>query len=217
MVKEKIISIKEKIAKYKKNKEIISKTQEDLLSELIVKLDYLELKFFKIKEIITVLTGDMSIFKLNQDTGVVSFNGVDILKLNRANLDKPVVQENISEGYFKDCDDFMYSKEKRNKQKELEMLTEEYYQIAHRIGHIIIKLPGLKSFDFKEISIIRNNLIEHPEGKNSMVMVNSFSYSRLDGPVIKGIRINNQLNHLDKGLYLNNERFLNEIEKVFVL
>lgn len=88
--------------------------------------------------------------------------------------------------------------------EELEFLSECFYYFAHRLIKVIKLLPGLKKFESKRIIIVRNQLIEHPEGKSSGVVMSSFACGGNSGPVIKGARYSSQINiHKDSGLYVN--------------
>lgn len=88
--------------------------------------------------------------------------------------------------------------------EELEFLSECFYYFAHRLIKIIKLLPGFKKFESKRIMIVRNHLIEHPEGKNSGVLMSSFACGGNSGPVIKGARYSSQINiNKDSGLYVN--------------
>ena len=69
--------------------------------------------------------------------------------------------------------------------------------------------PGLKGFEAPGVRDVRNQLLEHPEGKNSTVIENGRSYSLTDGPIVKGtdkVEI-----FPDRGLYVNAEEFRAEL------
>ena len=85
---------------------------------------------------------------------------------------------------------------------KLWMFVECFYYISFRTRTLLRSVPGLASFDCPGIRDVRNHLIEHPEGKSSGVLENSFSWGRSYGPVIKSRRRDTMV-FMDKGLYVN--------------
>jgi len=86
---------------------------------------------------------------------------------------------------------------------EIELYTECFYYVSHRLKKIIDYYPGLK--DFKPIGVInvRNNLIEHPDGTHGVTFP-SFGCGNQNGPVIKAARTEIERNKsVDQGLYKN--------------
>jgi hypothetical protein len=82
--------------------------------------------------------------------------------------------------------------------------------VAHRFCTCLALLPELRSFQCKEVAIIRNQLLEHPEKASSGVLLPSFGYRSDVGPVIKGMRYSDQSEiHPDAG-FINNCRALLE-------
>lgn len=95
---------------------------------------------------------------------------------------------------------------------ELELYTECFYYVSHRLKKIIDYYPGLK--EFKPIGVInvRNNLIEHPHGIHGVTFP-SFGLGNPNGPVIKGARTEIEKNKsVDQGLYKNASEFRELLE-----
>ncbi|MEY4602554.1 MAG: hypothetical protein RL292_495 [Candidatus Parcubacteria bacterium] len=147
---------------------------------------------------------------LPNDNDVIEFMGFK-LKLKRANPNIPIKLENASIAYSKGQEFSLTGKE--DKEKKLERLSIEFYRTAHRAIDIAEKLPELKAFKARDIRIVRNKLIDHSDEKGGITH-NSFSYSKNEGPYVKGLRVGNQLEHMDKGFKLNNENFINELFSV---
>ena len=76
--------------------------------------------------------------------------------------------------------------------QELRLDTELFYYLAHRLFTCLQHLPGLNSLTCREVAVIRNPLIEHPEKKASGILLPSFSFTSEKGPVIKGLRYEHQ-------------------------
>jgi hypothetical protein len=103
-------------------------------------------------------------------------------------------------------------------QFEMELLTEAFYYFAGRIRTILrngqTPLPGLQSFECPGVRNTRNKLMEHPEGRDSGVHMLSFGWGAPCGPVIKAIRLSEQVDVFPgKGLYQNAEEFRAKLEQ----
>lgn len=86
---------------------------------------------------------------------------------------------------------------------ELRRLTEVFYRNSHRLLKVLVQLPGLSKLRCREISIVRNQLMEHPEGQGTPVTLPSFGYGSA-GPRIKPIQASDQAGiHTDPGLFPN--------------
>lgn len=97
---------------------------------------------------------------------------------------------------------------------ELQLYTECFYFVAHRLRKIIEYYPGLKEFEPTGVINVRNNLIEHPHGKNGITMP-SFGVNEAKGPTIKpGKRTNEENKTIDEGLHRNAAEFRNLLENV---
>ena len=59
--------------------------------------------------------------------------------------------------------------------------------------------------------MVRNHLIEHPEGAASGVTHESFAYSMNEGPYVKGMRKGDQFKHMDLGFKQNSDDFVGNL------
>lgn len=101
---------------------------------------------------------------------------------------------------------------------EMKLLVETFYYFAGRVRTILrnaqAPLPGLTSFECAGVRNTRNKLLEHPEGKDSQVSIQSFGWGGSQGPVIKALRYGGQENVFpDRGLYENAEEFRVNLER----
>jgi hypothetical protein len=99
---------------------------------------------------------------------------------------------------------------------EIRVMTESFYYFANRIRTILrhksAPLPHLSSFECSGVRDVRNHLIEHPEGADSQVFVQSFSFGGPNGPVLKDGRTAALKNRpSDQGLYRNASEFNNNL------
>jgi hypothetical protein len=80
---------------------------------------------------------------------------------------------------------------------EMKLLTEAFYYFAGRIRTILrnkgIPIPGLETFECVGVRNTRNQLLEHPEGSDSQVSIQSFGWGGPNGPVIKALRYGDQV------------------------
>ncbi len=153
-------------------------------------------------------------FLTPDEDDVVSFMGLKI-RLKRANPNVPIKLDNASVAYPRGDGERAQTKN-TELEKKLERRTIEFYQTAHRIIHIAENIPGLKDFKCKEVRIIRNHLIEHPDSKDSKITYDSFAYSKNEGPYVKGLRKDSQSGHRDRGFKANSASFLTGLEKVLI-
>jgi hypothetical protein len=77
---------------------------------------------------------------------------------------------------------------------ELRILVETFYQSAWRLivlldhrGEPVVGMRGLRDL-CPGVLTVRNKLLEHPEGKDSRVFIQSFSYGYPEGPKVKSMR-----------------------------
>lgn len=101
---------------------------------------------------------------------------------------------------------------------EIRLLTEAFYYIAARVRAILCHkkspLPGLSKFECVGVRDVRNKLLEHTEGKDSQVFIQSFGFGGANGPVLKAIRYSGQESIFpDAGLYKNATEFRDNLEK----
>ena len=102
---------------------------------------------------------------------------------------------------------------------EAQILTEAFYYFAGRIRSLLRHksepIPGLRSFECEGVRNVRNHLIEHPEGGNSLVLIRSFAWVGDNGPVVKAVRYSHQEKVFpDAGLYRNAEVFKANLERL---
>lgn len=188
----------------------LKQNEKDLLSEFIDKLTHIDELNTKINQLNQDCL-NYSLSSFDPDTDTYSIGGISI-KLQRKDLNKRIIMTPIATGYTKGNEnDSFFSQDLRKMQRELERLTNNFYEYAHRIIKICENLPELKGFKCKEITLVRNKLIAHPE-KESGVVLDSFAYSRQDGPIIKGTRYSNQANIFPSKGYNNDYlAFINKL------
>jgi hypothetical protein len=89
----------------------------------------------------------------------------------------------------------------------LELYTEAFYYFAHRLQSLLEDedncLPHIDGYlSVKEVQVVRNQLLEHPEGASSGVTERRWSFRSNVGPVIKaGRRPDQPTHHQDPGLF----------------
>lgn len=187
--------------------------QEDLAKELANNLSDLEQIHADIVNINSELFDVPGLSPNSEDE--IEFVGFK-LKLKRADPNVPIQLDNVTRAYSRGGTLPSVTSETKDKERRLERLASEFYRVAHRVAHIAEKLPALTTFKATPIRIIRNNLIEHPEGASSGVTHDSFSYSKNEGPYVKGLRVGDKIQHMDKGFEINNEEFLFELEAILL-
>ena len=102
---------------------------------------------------------------------------------------------------------------------EMELLTEAFYYFAGRVRVILRNkqagLAGLTLFECDGVRNVRNKLLEHAEGKDSRVSIQSFGWGSAHGPVLKAARYGGE-EHIfpDGGLYKNAEEFRINLEQL---
>ena len=96
--------------------------------------------------------------------------------------------------------------------KQIEIYTEAFYYLAFRLRVIIKLLPNLKSFEATGVLIVRNKLIEHSQGQDSLITDSSFGHIGSNGPQVKPARSSKSVGRfMDKGLYANAEELINNL------
>jgi len=208
---------KELLAKYSQRfAPTFSAPHRDLVAEMTTKVEDLDQVSGEIVDLVSRLD------KLNHPSEPIpDGEGYDIitigpfrLRAQRADPNVPIKRENSMMGYVRGgpADPFR-TPEVRVMEGRLERATFTFYQLAHRVTHLTEKLPGLHSFECSSVRIVRNHLLEHPEGKSSGVTFDTFSYSTKDGPCVKGVRRDGQMQHMDQGFRKNSEEFLSRLIK----
>ncbi len=203
--------VKQLFAKYReKFSPFFSPIEKDLAAEMGNKLgDVAQVS----REIVDLVANLYAIQNPSPVPGGDGYDTVNIggfsLKLKRADPNVPIGLGNATKAYARGGEAReLYNPDVRDMEGKLERETFSFYQIAHRITHITETLPSLKSFTCPAIRIVRNHLIEHPEGKSSGVTRDTFSYSKNEGPCVKGLRVGEQAQHRDEGFKKNSDRFI---------
>lgn len=192
--------LKELFVKYKdKTSSQFSPFQKDLSDELFNKIVDLDDISQEIVELVDELIPKNKIVPGENGTDIINI-GPFSLALKRADPNVPIQLDNSTVGYPRTEGSGVSTNESRISERKLERLSFEFYRTADRISHITEKLPGLKSFKCNKVRIIRNHLLEHPEGKDSGVTYDSFAYSISEGPYIKGLRVGEHTQFMDDGL-----------------
>jgi len=209
---------------YSNNKELLAKyghtfapslsvEQNDLLAEMTTKLSDLDQVSREIVDLVSNLDA------LRHPDSIPDGDGYDIfnimgqsLRLKRADPNVPIKRVQSSVGYVRGAPADSISSPKIREGK-LERATFSFYQLAHRVTHITEKLPRLTSFKCSSVRVVRNHLLEHPEGKASGVTFDTFVYSKSDGPCVKGMRRGGQMQHRDEGFRKNSEKFVSNLMK----
>lgn len=79
-----------------------------------------------------------------------------------------------------------------------------FYYKAHRLLTVLGKMSGFKGVKCKEIAIVRNQLIEHPEGKDGRGEKWSFGHSGHEGPIFAAMGVSRaEPKHKDAGYIVN--------------
>ncbi len=148
-------------------------------------------------------------FDSASETYIASLGDQELrIKLNRADPQVPIQMKRLTEGvaYLAGSQHPADDPNVQALRDEMEHLLEYYYYAAHRTLKLVQSLPKLKNFKAKEISIVRNKLIEHAEHGD----LYSFGYGST-GPRIKPVGpATRQWN--DEGLSTNTGRFLSALK-----
>lgn len=94
---------------------------------------------------------------------------------------------------------------------EMQILAEAFYYSAWRAIAALRHLPGLKNLDCVPIRTVRNQLLEHPEAKNSGITHQGFLFGATDGPALKP-PVRGPQPHNDAGMYANAEALRTTLE-----
>lgn len=123
------------------------------------------------------------------------------------------IQIDLPEMIGKDILNNQFFKKQNTYSSEIEIYTESIYYFSFRLLKVIQLLPNLKRVKANGINDVRNNLIEHPESKGSLITSFSFGHIGPNGPQVKPARGQNQIGeHLDSGLYINIAEFINNLD-----
>jgi hypothetical protein len=151
-------------------------------------------------------------FDPQTDTVAVRVGDVEIpLKLNRADPRKPISMETLTVGgaYTPESSSGGDAADE-SARLIYEGLLEEYYYNAHRVLKLVKTLPGLRGFDARQITIVRNKLVEHPDEGEAY----SFGFGS-SGPVVRPMHGPDR-EWKDEGLVPNAESFISKLTSALV-
>lgn len=199
--------LSEEFKKYmEKYSEKFTPSQKDLADELDNKLRDLQCITEEIVDLVVKLFPP---YALAPDAHDVVSIGPFKIKLQRADANVPIKLDNATLAYFRSSRD---ADNAPDLEAKLERVTNEFYQVAYRVTQIVDKLPVLASMKNNAVKVVRNQLIEHPEGAHSGVTSDTFSYSKNEGPYVKGLRRGDQLKHMDAEFKANSQSFITDLE-----
>jgi hypothetical protein len=72
------------------------------------------------------------------------------------------------------------------------LFVECFYYIAFRCGKLASQLPGLDKLRFQRIKIVRNQLIEHSDGKDMQLFSPSSGWGPINGVLLRSVRQNGE-------------------------
>jgi len=129
------------------------------------------------------------------------------IKLKRADPNVPIKMEGLTAGgaYKAGVRAGDPSGVSESQRLIYEGLLEDYYHNAHRVLKLMRLLPGQADFKCREITIVRNKLVEHPDEGEPY----SFGFGSA-GPVVRPMQRPGR-EWRDEGLVSNTERFVNEL------
>lgn len=187
----------------------------DTLSEIERRIHRLQLDLERLFEInAQLIKATQPQVHLDQETNTLSFQlggQIHSIKMNRANPDTPVSLCGVATagsyraGAVAKNDSAITTKLK----SDLEGPLEHYYYNAHRVLKLIQKLPGLRNFKCKEITIVRNKLIEHADHGD----IYSFGFGSAGLTVRPMVRPGRAWT--DGGLLRNTEAFIDALQSAF--
>ena len=101
---------------------------------------------------------------------------------------------------------------------EIRLLTEAFYYFASRLRTVLRHkeepCPLLEGFECAGVRVVRNTLLEHPEGQDSRVFGWSWTVGSPEGPILKVHRENHQVDVFpDRGLYVNAQEVKENLER----
>lgn len=192
----------------------LEEKDNDLLEEISSKLDGILL----LKDRITKLNQEFLkknnfSMKFDTTTDTMTFGKIT-LKLNRADENVPISVGNVTQAFSLSNNGLLDNKD-YCRLKEIDYLLKSFYHEACRIIEISKKLPHFNKVKCKEVTIVRNKLIEHAgtKDKDANVTFDSITLSLSEGPTIKGLRKNQQQAFKSKGFNSDFSIFMTALEK----
>jgi hypothetical protein len=128
-----------------------------------------------------------------------------------------VMVEKINESGEKEYYNAMFERDEHLR-FVMRLLTESFYYFAFRIRQIlqnkIHKFPHMGSFNPTGVIIVRNQLIEHPEGSGSLIFNRTFMWSKETGMHLKTGRQEWESNEfIDAGMKANANEFCEKLNQ----
>jgi hypothetical protein len=181
------------------------------LGEVRRRLERLSIEAKRLIELNNILddtTGIAINFDPGTDALIFKHDDVEMkIQLRRENPEIPLQISHLTSGEAYDATrEAHQSPDRTHLHQELESTIEIFYYSAHRVLKLLQTIPGLKKLSCREITIVRNKLVEHaPLGS-----FYSFGCGST-GPRIKPI-YKNPIEWNDEGLVPNTRSFLKSIE-----
>lgn len=122
------------------------------------------------------------------------------------------VWEHFQSDEFKAYQNAVADRHRHGDDDDLQLYSECAYMIAWRASQAAAQLPELKNFKPPGIRDVRNKLIEHVDGADSGVLIDSFAWGGAQGPVLRAIRYDHQKDVFpDAGLFVNIDEMSNKL------
>jgi hypothetical protein len=148
---------------------LLSSENRDAIKEILRRLERLESSLRRLLAINAELSStQLPEFRFDPTTDTISIRmgeATRSLKLNRADPNVPIrpVQSTAIAAYRAGAPISDESSRSSELKAELEGLLEQYYYNAHRVLKLVQSLPTCRNFKSKEITIVRNKLVEHSD------------------------------------------------------
>ena len=205
--------IKELLDKYEGKFSIsLNSRDRDLIAVLINKVDDLDEISKEIVSLLSQLLPENAFAP--DENGVVTFGPFKI-PLVPADPNVPIKLDNVTVALPDKISKTLSDQETIRMEKKLKRAAVEFYHAANKAAQLVRRLPApLNSFECSSVWSVRNYLIEHSEQMNDRPIYDSFSYSKNEGPYIKGVRKGTQMQYMDEGFRKNSEEFISKFKKV---
>jgi len=180
------------------------------LGEVVRRLQRLAVEAARLTELNNRLVDSDAVsidFDSESDTLVFRAGDAEMrLQLLRGEPDTPLRVSHLTNGGAYDAaHDAREPSAEAPVRRELETTVEAYYNSAHRVLKLLATVPSLTKISCRQVTIVRNKLVEHPD-KGSIY---SFGYGS-SGPRIKPLQTR-PVKWTDEGLVPNTRAFVNAI------
>lgn len=194
---------------------VLSSGNRDAIKEIVRRIDRLEAALHRLLAINAELCSTQLLdFQFDPTTETISVrlgDATSSLKLNRADPNTPIqLRQHVAMAAYQSGSPAPQDSPRSSDLKsELEGLIEQYYYNAHRVLKLVQGLPRCGNFKSKEITIVRNKLIEHSDHGD----IYSFGFGT-QGPVVRPMaRPGRGWN--DAGLIPNTNAFVAALSALF--